>query len=126
MTSRHTSTRIAEKVAAFAGSLTFLYLNTLCFAVWIALNVWSPWKFDAWPFAGLTLAVSLEAIGLTVFVLIAQNRQAEQDRVLAEKDRQTNQEAEREIREMMTHLHEQDQQIATLTQQLQSKQETDR
>lgn len=117
---KHRSTRIAEKIAAFAGSLAFLYLNALWFLAWIVANVWLPaqWRFDAYPYQALTLSVSLEAIFLSVLVLHAQNKQAEHDRKLAERDYQTNQEAEREIREMMQHLLKQDAQVDLLAEEL--------
>ncbi len=95
--------RIADTIAAFAGSLTFLALNALWFIVWIVWNTLpgTP-KFDPYPFGFLTMAVSLEAIFLSIFVLVSQNRQGAKDRLRADLDYQVNLKAELEI----AHLHE--------------------
>ena len=80
---RTLSQRIADAIARIAGSMSFAYFNLLFFAVWIGLNVGLvPIKaFDPFPFGMLTTIVSLEAIFLSIFVLVAQNRmQALSDR----------------------------------------------
>ena len=68
---------VADGIAKFSGSLMFFYFNALIFTVWIIWNVgWlglSP--FDPYPFSMLTTIVSLEAIFLSTFILISQNRQ---------------------------------------------------
>ena len=61
--------RVADKITAFAGSMNFVYLHVALFAVWMLVFEKSPWPT-------LTLAVSLEAIFLSTFVMIGQNRQA--------------------------------------------------
>ena len=61
--------RIADRITAFAGSMSFVYLHVLLFAVWMLVFEKSPWPT-------LTLIVSLEAIFLSTFVMIGQNRQA--------------------------------------------------
>jgi len=61
--------RIADKITAFAGSMNFVYLHVALFAVWMLVFEKSPWPT-------LTLIVSLEAIFLSTFVMIGQNRQA--------------------------------------------------
>jgi uncharacterized membrane protein len=61
--------RIADKITAFAGSMNFVYLHVLLFATWMIVFEKSPWPT-------LTLIVSLEAIFLSTFVMIGQNRQA--------------------------------------------------
>jgi uncharacterized membrane protein len=61
--------RIADKITAFAGSMRFVYLHVLLFAIWMLVFEKSPWPT-------LTLIVSLEAIFLSTFVMIGQNRQA--------------------------------------------------
>ena len=61
--------RIADQITAFAGSMNFVYLHIAIFAVWMLVFEKSPWPT-------LTLAVSLEAIFLSTFVMIGQNRQA--------------------------------------------------
>ncbi len=66
--------RIADNITAFAGSMTFVYIHAVVFAVWIIVGEIT--GFDAFPFGFLTLIVSLEAIFLSTFVMIGQNRQA--------------------------------------------------
>jgi uncharacterized membrane protein len=61
--------RIADKITAFAGSMTFVYLHAALFTLWMLFIERSPWPT-------LTLIVSLEAIFLSTFVMIGQNRQA--------------------------------------------------
>ena len=73
---RRLQDRIADRITAFAGSMAFVYLHVAWFAVWIVMNV-TGWRFDPFPFGLLTLIVSLEAIFLSTFVMIGQNRQAE-------------------------------------------------
>jgi uncharacterized membrane protein len=67
--------RVSDDITAFSGSMTFVYLHILWFAVWIVVNV-TPWAFDPYPFGLLTLIVSLEAIFLSTFVMISQNRES--------------------------------------------------
>lgn len=96
--------RIADWIAWFSGSMYFLGVNTLWFLAWIAVNTW-PLRirqFDSYPFGLLTMIVSLEAIFLSIFVLISQNRQADKDRVHADVDYEVNVKAELEV----AHLHE--------------------
>ena len=71
--------RAADKVTSFAGSLNFVYLHSVWFAVWVVVNVGvlgAGLKFDKFPFGLLTMIVSLEAIFLSTFVMVSQNRQA--------------------------------------------------
>ena len=70
--------RFADSVAKFAGSALFLAIHVLWFGIWIALNVLPVGPhFDPFPFTFLTLVVSLEAIFLSSFILMSQNRAAE-------------------------------------------------
>jgi CRP/FNR family cyclic AMP-dependent transcriptional regulator len=95
----------ADWVAEFSGSITFLMLHVAWFALWIIVNtVKFPGlrQFDPFPFGFLTLTVSLEAIFLSVFVLLSQNRQAAKDRVRSDIEYDVNLKAELEI----VHLHE--------------------
>jgi uncharacterized membrane protein len=62
--------RIADAITKFAGSMMFVYIHIVLFAVWMVLAEGDPWP-------KLTLVVSLEAIFLSTFVMIGQNRQAE-------------------------------------------------
>jgi CRP/FNR family cyclic AMP-dependent transcriptional regulator len=95
--------RIADWIAWFSGSMQFLILNGAWFVIWITLNtVPGLLTFDPFPFGLLTMIVSLEAIFLSCFVLISQNRQAQKDKVRADIEYDVNIKAELEI----AHLHE--------------------
>lgn len=65
--------RAADWITRFAGSMSFVALHTGWFAAWVLLNLFGP-AFDPFPFGLLTMIVSLEAIFLSTFVLISQNR----------------------------------------------------
>ena len=67
------SQRVADWVTAFSGSMTFVVIHIIWFAIWILFNLTGA-RFDPFPFGLLTLVVSLEAIFLSTFVLISQNR----------------------------------------------------
>jgi uncharacterized membrane protein len=117
---RHTATRNANEesadrrtvvqkgadwIAEFAGSITFLMLHVVWFGLWLLLkSVKFPGipQWDPFPFGFLTLTVSLEAIFLSVFVLLSQNRQAATDRVRSDIEYDVNLKAELEI----VNLHE--------------------
>jgi CRP/FNR family cyclic AMP-dependent transcriptional regulator len=86
--------RLADTIAAFSGSISFLLLNAIFFAVWIVANAIPSLAFDPYPFGLLTMIVSLEAIFLSIFVLVSQNRQSEKDRIRNEMDYQVNLKAE--------------------------------
>jgi uncharacterized membrane protein len=89
--------RIADRVTAFAGSLKFVYIHAVWFGIWILINVGilgAALTFDAFPFGLLTMIVSLEAIFLSTFVMVSQNRQAERSDVRSQLDFETNLRAE--------------------------------
>lgn len=93
--------RIADVIAAFSGSIAFLIANAVWFVAWIAWNLLSVGEpFDPYPFGFLTMVVSLEAIFLSIFVLISQNRQAAKDRLRADAEYEVNLKAELEIRQL--------------------------
>lgn len=98
--------RIADWIAWFSGSMSFLMINGVWFISWIVINTIAAAiigvAFDPYPFGLLTMIVSLEAIFLSCFVLISQNRQAEKDRVRSDIEYEVNIKAELEI----AHLHE--------------------
>src|SRR6201994_4850240 len=71
--------RIADKITAFAGSMNFVYIHAIIFATWMIFFEKSPWPT-------LTLVVSLEAIFLSTFVMIGQNRQAAFQQAKADQD----------------------------------------
>src|SRR4051812_21870383 len=85
--------RVADAITRFAGSMSFVYLHVGWFAVWIMLNaglVGSALVFDDFPFGLLTMIVSLEAIFLSTFVMISQNREAERSDIRSQLDFETN------------------------------------
>jgi CRP/FNR family transcriptional regulator, cyclic AMP receptor protein len=86
--------RVADIIADFSGSITFLVLNALFFLAWLVWNLIPGLAFDPFPFGLLTMIVSLEAIFLSIFVLVSQNRQATKDRIRNELDYQVNLKAE--------------------------------
>jgi CRP/FNR family transcriptional regulator, cyclic AMP receptor protein len=96
--------RAADWIAWFSGSMPFLAVNTTWFIVWILINTFDTGvlRFDPYPFGLLTMIVSLEAIFLSIFVLISQNRQAQKDRVRSNIDYEVNVKAEMEV----AYLHE--------------------
>jgi CRP/FNR family cyclic AMP-dependent transcriptional regulator len=102
--------RVADAIAAFSGSIPFLVLHTAWFVLWVGWNTMRQHGFDPYPFGLLTMIVSLEAIFLSVFVLLSQNRQAAKDRVRADIEYDVNVKAEMEVTALhakMDRLHEQ-------------------
>ncbi len=93
--------RTVDWIAAFSGSIPFLLLHVGLFAAWILWNtLLSP--FDPFPFGLLTMAVSLEAIVLSVLVLLSQSRQSAKEHIRADIEYDVNVKAELEV----AHLHE--------------------
>jgi uncharacterized membrane protein len=90
---RKAEDKAADRVTTFAGSLTFVYIHSLWFVVWILLNaglLGAGIVFDEFPFGLLTLIVSLEAIFLSTFVMISQNREAKRADIRSQLDFETN------------------------------------
>jgi len=75
--------RLADTITAFAGSMQFVALHVIWFGAWILLNL-TVLHFDAFPFGLLTMVVSLEAIFLSTFVLISQNRYEERQHMVVD------------------------------------------
>ena len=100
---RSVSERIAERIAAFTGSMLFIWLHVVWFALWIAFNI--PWlgsqPIDPFPFTLLTMIVSLEAIFLSAFILMSENRQGRLADRRARVNLQVDMIAEREITKLM-------------------------
>jgi uncharacterized membrane protein len=97
--------RIADWITGFAGSMNFVYIHIAWFTIWMLFVESKPWPM-------LTLAVSLEAIFLSTFVMIGQNRQATFQQAKADHDfseqaleLKTNTEITREIDKLTTELH---------------------
>ncbi|MBU6330422.1 MAG: DUF1003 domain-containing protein [Acidobacteria bacterium] len=89
--------RAADRVTDFAGSLRFVYIHSVWFGIWVVLNIGilgASLKFDPFPFGLLTMIVSLEAIFLSTFVMVSQNRQAKRSDLRAQMDFETNLRAE--------------------------------
>ncbi len=85
--------RLADRVTAFAGSLMFVYIHVVWFGLWILVNVGlfgQREEFDRFPFGLLTMIVSLEAIFLSTFVMVSQNRQSARSDVRSELDFEAN------------------------------------
>ena len=82
----------AEQFARFMGTAKFLMYMTLFVIVWMAWNILAPadLRFDEFPFIFLTLMLSLQASYAAPLILLAQNRQEQRDKVVAEQDRQAN------------------------------------
>ncbi len=90
--------RIADRIAAISASKQFLIFHIIWFTVWIAFNTLAgDLAFDQYPFGFLTVTVSLEAIFLSIFVLVSANRQGEYDRIRADIDHQVNLKAHQEL-----------------------------
>lgn len=80
---------LSEKFARFMGTATFLIGMTFFVAAWVGWNIFAPkgLRFDNYPFIFLTLMLSLQASYAAPLILLAQNRQADRDRVALEQDR---------------------------------------
>jgi uncharacterized membrane protein len=82
----------AENFARFMGTAQFLIYMTAVVAIWVTWNAFAPedLRWDDYPFIFLTLMLSLQASYAAPLILLAQNRQEQRDRVIAEQDRQAN------------------------------------
>src|SRR3954463_8575390 len=87
--------RIADKITTFAGSMTFVYLHVIWFGCWIGFGV------EDYPFGLLTMIVSLEAIFLSTFVMISQNRADAKRQVIADQQWKTVQEEDDQNKELL-------------------------
>lgn len=96
---RSAGERIADKITAFVGSWPFIYIHLVWFGFWILYPV------EPFPYGLLTMIVSLEAIVLSTFIMMSQNRQAERDRRQATADYETNLAAKDEIEDLQRRLH---------------------
>jgi uncharacterized membrane protein len=120
---RHTQKRaesaqnqVADQITTFAGSMLFVYIHILWFGCWIGFGV------EQYPFGLLTMIVSLEAIFLSTFVMISQNRADAKRQALADQQWMTVQEEDRQNRQLLD-LSEQ---ILTLTKEVRSHGDTER
>jgi uncharacterized membrane protein len=92
---RNGQNRAADAITAFAGSMPFVYLHIIWFSLWIALGV------EDYPFGLLTMIVSLEAIFLSTFVMISQNRADAKRQVIADHQWHTVQEEDQQNVELL-------------------------
>jgi uncharacterized membrane protein len=100
--------RIADHITLFAGSMAFVYVHVVWFGLWIGLGV------ERYPYGLLTMIVSLEAIFLSTFVMISQNRADAKRQVVADQQWQTVKEEDQQNRELI-HISNQ---ILELTKQI--------
>lgn len=100
--------RLADQIAAFGGSWTFITLFFGILLGWIVLNLWflDNEGFDPFPFILLNLILSCLAAIQAPIIMMSQNRQEQKDRQRAELDLSVNQKAEREIRELRQKVDE--------------------
>jgi uncharacterized membrane protein len=87
--------RIADAITAFSGSMLFVYIHIIWFACWIGFGV------EHYPYGLLTMIVSLEAIFLSTFVLISQNRTDAKRQVIADQQWQTVKEEDQQNEELI-------------------------
>jgi len=92
--------RIADRITAFAGSMAFVYLHIVWFGSWIVFGV------EHYPYGLLTMIVSLEAIFLSTFVMISQNRADAKRQVVADQQWETVKEEDKQNEELL-HLSRQ-------------------
>jgi uncharacterized membrane protein len=91
----HAQNKIADKITAFSGSMAFVYIHVIWFGCWIGFGV------EKYPFGLLTMIVSLEAIFLSTFVMISQNRADAKRQVLADQQWRTVQEEDRQNKHLI-------------------------
>lgn len=97
--------KIADQVAGSLGSWKFIFLQTFLIFFWISANlIGFFYHWDAFPFILLNLLFSIQAAYTAPIIMMAQNRQAERDRIHAEADFETNVKAKEEIEEIQKAL----------------------
>jgi uncharacterized membrane protein len=87
--------RIADQITTFAGSMWFVYIHIVWFSCWIGFGV------EKYPYGLLTMIVSLEAIFLSTFVMISQNRADAKRQVIANQQWQTVKEEDKQNQELL-------------------------
>jgi uncharacterized membrane protein len=97
---RNAQNRLADRITAFAGSMAFVYLHLAWFGCWIGFGV------ERYPYGLLTMIVSLEAIFLSTFVLISQNRADSKRQTIADQQWATVQEEDRQNEELLDLSHQ--------------------
>lgn len=104
------SIHIADIIAELSGNIWFVLLHVIWFSLWIHINNGNPTfgidPFDPYPYGLLTMVVSLEAIFLSMFILISQNRSSHKSELRAELDYQVNLKTEKDVSEVLSILRE--------------------
>ncbi len=98
--------KIADRVASFGGSWTFIILFLASMSVWMIYNAAAPGRFDPYPFIFLNLVLSCLAALQAPVIMMSQNRQADRDRMDDQLDYEVNVRAEMEITEMRMRIGE--------------------
>jgi len=98
--SKNRENRAADQITRFAGSMRFVYIHLTWFSLWIALGI------EEYPFGLLTMIVSLEAIFLSTFVMISQNRADEKRQVIADEAWRTVQQEEQQNEKLLRQSNE--------------------
>jgi uncharacterized membrane protein len=88
--------RVADRITAFSGSMAFVYIHIIWFGCWIGFGV------ESYPYGLLTMIVSLEAIFLSTFVMISQNRAEAKRQVVADEQWRTVQEEDRQNKQLIS------------------------
>jgi uncharacterized membrane protein len=102
--------KVADAITRFAGSMTFVYIHILWFGLWIGLGA------EKYPYGLLTMIVSLEAIFLSTFVMISQNRADAKRQVISDEQWKTVQDEDHQNKELL-HISNQ---ILALTEEVHS------
>jgi uncharacterized membrane protein len=92
--------RIADRITTFAGSMWFVYIHMVWFGCWIGFGV------ESYPYGLLTMIVSLEAIFLSTFVMISQNRADAKRQAIADQQWRTVKEEDRQNQELLELSHQ--------------------
>jgi len=104
---RTTGDRVADIVANFIGSWTFIIIQSVIFVIWVIVNtIWlfERYQFDPYPFILFNLFMSAEAAYSSPLILMSQNRQSDRDREQAQHDYETNLAAKEEIETILREL----------------------
>jgi uncharacterized membrane protein len=109
--------RVAEDLSRMVGSWSFVVVQLLLVAVWVALNVYS-YHWDRYPFLFLNLVLTVQAVLAAALLLMALNRAITRDRLRAEHDYEVNVKSEEELKSLMNHLESQDEVLLQILQRL--------
>jgi uncharacterized membrane protein len=105
---RTTTDRVVDQITGFCGRMAFVWVHVVWFGSWLFVNLWphtpKPWRVDPYPFQLLALLVALEAIFLSTFILISQNRQGRLAERRSHLDLQINLLSEQENTKMLAML----------------------